>query len=84
MLSYGLKTIIVSCNEAMGQRFLGALLTAELVEELESLGIDPCGENGEYHTLVIDGPQFSFPLDVTVRQTLHHNNYWFADLASPY
>ena len=81
MLFYGLKTIIVSCNETMGERFIGAQLTISLIEELESLGIDACGENGEYHTLVLDSPQFSYPIDVTVRRTMQHNNYWFADLA---
>lgn len=80
MLSYGLKTFIVSCNEVMGERFIGTLLTSEVVQELEQMGIDPCGENGEYHTLVVDGPLFSAPLDVSIRQTRHHDNYWFADL----
>lgn len=84
MLASGIKSIIVSCNETMGERFIGTLLTRELVEELEAMGIDPCGENGEYHTLVIDGPHFSFPLDVSIRQVLCHQNYWFADLSSSY
>jgi diphthine-ammonia ligase len=82
MLASGIKTIIVSCNETMGERFIGSLLTREVIEELEGLGIDPCGENGEYHTLVIDGPNFSFPVEVSVKQTLSHNNYWFAELVS--
>jgi diphthine-ammonia ligase len=82
MLACGIKTIIVSCNETMGERFIGTLLTQEVIAELESLGVDPCGENGEYHTLVIDGPGFSFPLEVSVRQALCHQNYWFADLSS--
>lgn len=81
MLAGGVRTIIVSCNEVMGARFIGKMLTSAVVEELESLGIDPCGETGEYHTLVVDGPRFSFPLEVTLRQKLHHDNYWFADLA---
>jgi diphthine-ammonia ligase len=84
MLASGVKTIIVSCNETMGERFIGALLSQEVIAELESLGIDPCGENGEYHTLVIDGPGFSFPLEVFIRQALCHQNYWFADLSSSY
>lgn len=81
MLASGVRTIIVSCNEAMGARFIGTMLSPAVVEELESLGIDPCGETGEYHTLVVDGPRFSFPLEVTIRQKQHHDNYWFADLA---
>lgn len=81
MLASGVKTIIVSCNETMGERFIGEMLTPALIEELESLGIDPCGETGEYHTLVIDGPSFSFPLDIMVKRKLHHDQYWFSDLA---
>lgn len=81
MLDSGIRTIIVSCNEVMGARFIGKMLTPAVVEELESLGIDPCGETGEYHTLVVDGPRFSFPLEVTIRQKQNHDNYWFADLA---
>lgn len=81
MLAGGVKTIIVSCNEVMGERFIGRMLTPAVVEELESLGVDPCGETGEYHTLVVDGPSFSFPLQVSIRKKLQHDNYWFADLA---
>lgn len=81
MLANGVKTMIVSCNETMGERFIGVLLTPAVIEELEALGIDPCGETGEYHTIVVDGPRFSFPLAVAIRQKLHHENYWFADLA---
>lgn len=84
MLASGIKTLIVSCNETMGERFIGTLLTREVVEDLEAIGIDPCGENGEYHTLVLDGPGFLFPLDVSIKQVLSHQNYWFADLSSAY
>lgn len=80
MLSSGVRTIIVSCNEVMGARFIGTMLTPAVVEELESLGIDPCGETGEYHTLVVDGPRFSFPVEVSVRKKRRHDHYWFADL----
>lgn len=44
MLQAGIQTLIVSCNEVMGQRFLGRYLTSELLDELESLGVDPCGK----------------------------------------
>lgn len=80
MLDYGIKTIIVSCNETMGEKYLGQLLTPELITELEEKGIDPCGENGEYHTLVTDAPGFLYPLKVTVNQNKLHEHYWFAQL----
>jgi diphthine-ammonia ligase len=80
MLDAGIHTIIISCNTVMGERFIGQMITPELVEELEQLGIDPCGENGEYHTLVLDCPLFSEKLDVAVLRTVKHNEYWFGQL----
>lgn len=35
---------------------LGQVLSLEYIQELENRGIDPCGEGGEFHTTVIDGP----------------------------
>lgn len=81
MLRSGIETIIVSCNETMGERFLGKQLTNDLVDELEALGIDPCGENGEFHTLVTDCSLFQKPIPVRIMQKLKHDNYWFAGMA---
>ena len=78
MLEAGIETIIVSCNEVMGERFIGRLITPALVDELEAMGIDACGENGEYHTLVLDCPLFSKRINVAVTEKIQHGNYWFA------
>lgn len=83
MLASGIVTIIVSCNEVMGERFIGRRITPELVKELEALGVDPCGENGEYHTLVLDCPLFSSPIRASVTAVLKHEQYWFGQLAVP-
>lgn len=80
MLEAGIKAVIVSCNELMGERFIGRAITPELVTELEIMGIDPCGENGEYHTLVLDCPLFSSAIDVVITEKLIHDKYWFAKL----
>lgn len=80
MLEAGIETIIVSCNEIMGEQFIGKTITAELVDELEAIGIDACGENGEYHTLVLDGPLFSKRINAEVVNVLHHGEYWFGEL----
>ncbi|HYH16844.1 MAG TPA: diphthine--ammonia ligase [Flavisolibacter sp.] len=80
MLQWGLQTIIVSCNEVMGPAYLGKTLTLELVDELEALGVDPCGENGEFHTLVVNCPLFKAPLKVTTSGQVQHSNYWFTTL----
>jgi len=80
MLESGIETMIVSCNEKMGERFIGKTITTALVDELESMGIDACGENGEFHTLVLDCPLFEHRIDVVVVKPLFHAGYWFSEL----
>ena len=59
-------TAVLTCIEEpkADPSWLGQPLTAELVADFERHGIDPCGEYGEYHTLVTNGPLFSAPLAV--------------------
>lgn len=80
MLEAGIETMIVSCNEIMGERFIGEIITPALVNELEAMGIDACGENGEYHTLVLDCPLFEDRITVSVKKKVLHEKYWFAEL----
>jgi diphthine-ammonia ligase len=80
MLNSGIETMIVSCNETMGESFLGRTLSLELVDELEALGVDACGENGEFHTLVLNCPLFNNRIEATVASKVKHETYWFAML----
>ncbi len=80
MIDSGIETIIVSCNTVMGEKFLGKKISADLVEELEALGVDACGENGEFHTFVVNCPLFSKAIQVKIVRTLQHENYWFSEL----
>lgn len=65
-----IKTINTSRLEHMPQakvanlceKYLGQYLSPDFLSEIESLGMDACGENGEYHTLAVDGPIFKQPL----------------------
>jgi len=80
MLDAGIETMIVSCNKIMGEAFLGRILTRELVAELEALDVDVCGENGEFHTLVLNCPLFSKRLGIHAGKKLQHGEYWFTEL----
>lgn len=80
MLDAGIQTMIVSCNTVMGPSFLGKTITPALVGELEALGVDACGENGEFHTLVYHCPLFSHALPIDVINKIEHENYWFSEL----
>lgn len=77
MLEEKIVAMIVSCNEVLGERFLGRILDAALVHELEMLGVDVCGENGEFHTVVIDCPLFCAPIQIPAYQKGSHNGYHF-------
>lgn len=80
MLEAGLETYIVSCNETMGEFFLGKRITPELIDELEKIGVDACGENGEYHTLVVNMPLFKNRLAISFGEHLLHHGYWFISM----
>ena len=43
-------------------------------------GVDPCGENGEFHTFVYDGPLFRWPLGVSVGEVVRRDGFCFCDL----
>lgn len=43
-------------------------------------GVDPCGENGEFHTFVFDGPIFSRPVGFTLGETVQRDSFIFRDL----
>jgi uncharacterized protein (TIGR00290 family) len=61
--------------------FAGRRWDADLVAALP-VGIDPCGENGEFHTFVSDGPMFKAPLSVRVGTTVARDGFVFADILS--
>ena len=64
-IALGYKALIVRVNERkLSGKFLGRIIDGEVVGEFQKIGIDPCGEHGEYHTVVVDGPLFSGPLSV--------------------
>ena len=55
-------------------------LSPEEFEELTDLGCDAFGEDGEYHTLVVDGPIFLSPLLVRFGDERHEEDHWFLDV----
>ena len=77
MIDRGIVTMIVSCNNEMGQGYLGKILTKELANELQRNGIDPCGENGEFHTMVINCPLFYEPIVLPEYTKETYDSYCF-------
>ena len=73
----GFKAIIVSCQaEKLGKEFIGRRIDKEIIKEFESRGVCPCGENGEYHTLVVDGPIFKEPIKILESEAILRDGFW--------
>jgi diphthamide synthase (EF-2-diphthine--ammonia ligase) len=61
-LQAGFKTVICAANATLfSEHQLGETIDEKFIDQLPT-GIDPCGENGEFHTLIYDGPIFKRPL----------------------
>ena len=81
----GFKAIVVSIKaEIFGKEWLGRQIDSKLVSELyqlaERLNIDPCGEAGELHTFVYDGPPFSKPIRIINSTPIFRDNRWFLNI----
>ena len=59
--------------------FAGRAFDESLLADLPD-GVDPCGENGEFHTCVTSGPMFSAPIMVTAGEVVARDGFVFADL----
>lgn len=76
VIDSGFKAIIKKVNlDCMSSDFLGKTLTKELVEKIKATGSDACGENGEYHTFVVDGPIFKNKIDISDKDIQIKENY---------
>lgn len=85
-LEAGFKTVIISCkSDRMGKEYLGKTLDSSIVNELKAKGICPCGEKGEFHTLVVDGPIFRKRIEILDYEKIEINGFWkhwFLDIKS--
>lgn len=87
-ISLGYKTIVVAAKEGL-EDFCGRIIDETFLIDLPD-GIDPCGENGEFHTFVFDGPIFETPIDFTLGEKVFKTypspvgdgttGYWYIDL----
>ena len=64
---------------ALDSSFAGRAYDAELLADLPR-NVDPCGENGEFHTFVHAGPVFSAPLAVECGEVVERDGFVFCDL----
>jgi uncharacterized protein (TIGR00290 family) len=80
MIDAGLVAHVVCLDpRQIDRRFAGRCFDASFLRELPA-GIDPCGENGEFHTVVTAGPMFTSPIGVTVGETVERDGFVFTDI----
>ena len=73
-------SIVTARCEFFNQSWLGRPLRLELLPEFERLGVDPCGERGEYHTVVTDSPLFSSPIRLVHHGCVQRSGCWALDV----
>jgi len=96
-LDLGFKTIVTCVNETyLDKSFAGRIIDQNFIKDLPE-NVDPCGENGEFHTFTFDGPIFTNPIEFEIGETLKKTYpkpksdendfageyvFWFCDLIS--
>ena len=83
-IDLGFKAIVVSCKaDLFDKEFIGRYVDSDFLNELKKKNICSCGENGEFHTFVVDGPIFKKKIEITESQTILKKGfweYWFLDI----
>jgi diphthamide synthase (EF-2-diphthine--ammonia ligase) len=80
MLAGGMEAYLSSVDlKKLPACYAGRKWTRELLKEFPE-GIDPCGENGEIHTVVVGGPMFRKAIPVTVGEIVERDGFAYADI----
>jgi len=80
MIADGLVAHIVCLDpRKLSRSFAGRTFDESFLRDLPDR-IDPCGENGEFHTVVTAGPMFAAPIAVTIGETVERDGFVFTDI----
>lgn len=80
----GFKAIVVAVIEDLGEEWLGRQIDNNFINDLKKLKVDLCGERGEYHTFVYNGPIFKKPIEVVTGKKILKGRYWFLEVEGRY
>jgi uncharacterized protein (TIGR00290 family) len=80
MIDSGMQAYLATVDlKKLPAEFAGRKFDAQLLADLPA-GVDPCGENGEFHTCVVAGPMFAQPLAVVTGERVERDGYAYCDL----
>jgi len=79
-IGLGFKTAVVCVDPTqLDPSFVGRVINDKFLAELPP-HVDPCGENGEFHTFVFDGPMFKKAVKFSFGEIVCRDSFWFCDL----
>ncbi len=78
----GFQAVVISAQgRSVDKEWIGKTVNRDFVEYLKiNPEVDICGENGEYHTFVVAGPLFRGKIEITEKEVISRNGYWFLDI----
>ncbi len=80
IIADGVRAVLTCVDpEQLDPGYVGRAFDAELLEELPE-EVDPCGERGEFHTLVWDGPMFGGCVPIEVGASIQRGGFWYCDV----
>jgi uncharacterized protein (TIGR00290 family) len=80
-IELGFEAVVVGVNSRyMDEKWVGRFVDSSFRDYLKQNNIDPCGENGEYHTVVINGPIFTRRLSLVTGGVISKNEYRLLDI----
>ncbi|MFA6924550.1 MAG: diphthine--ammonia ligase [Bacteroidales bacterium] len=93
-VNLGFKSIVTCVDERyLDKSFAGRIIDENFINDLPA-NVDPCGENGEFHSFVFDGPIFSQPISFAIGEKVYKqykshakddetmNGFWYVDLVN--
>jgi diphthamide synthase (EF-2-diphthine--ammonia ligase) len=80
MISAGLRAKLVCVDpKQLPSSFIGRDFDQELLQDLPA-GVDPCGENGEFHSFAYAGPMFNQSIPIVTGEKVERDGFWFCDV----
>lgn len=82
-IASGFKSVVIATRaDILGKEWLGRQIDQQFMADLAKVNaeVTPCGEAGEFHTLVIDGPIFHKRLEIQEYQIVRREEHWFLDI----
>ncbi|MFL6284311.1 MAG: diphthine--ammonia ligase [Pyrinomonadaceae bacterium] len=79
-IGMGFKAVVTCVDgKVLDSSFAGMMIDEDFLSALPT-HVDPCGENGEFHTFVFDGPIFKEAVRLSIGEKIERGTFWFCDL----